>query len=268
MRIYSRALDADEIVALVSGTSSVTSNIPINVIAVNDAPTLVIEPTVLNYVENALAVTVSNAISIADSDDALVTSATISLGSSYTFGDGVLSFVPQSGITGTFNASTGELSLAGSASVADYQAALRSVSFDSSSDDPDTATRSVEFTVSDGVNDSNTVTRLVSVVPVNDAPSLSGISIVNALYTENNAPLPISSSLVVADIDNTVLTGAVVQITSNHIASEDVLSFTPQPGISGSYNASNGTLTFSGVCLLYTSPSPRDQRGSRMPSSA
>ena len=32
----------------------------------------------------------------------------------------------------------------------------------------------------------------------------------------------------------------------------------------------NGTLrqTDSKVCLLYTSPSPRDQRGSRMPSSA
>ena len=29
-----------------------------------------------------------------------------------------------------------------------------------------------------------------------------------------------------------------------------------------------GTLELSGSCLLYTSPSPRDQRGSRMPSSA
>ena len=28
------------------------------------------------------------------------------------------------------------------------------------------------------------------------------------------------------------------------------------------------TLTQSDICLLYTSPSPRDQRGSRMPSSA
>ena len=27
-------------------------------------------------------------------------------------------------------------------------------------------------------------------------------------------------------------------------------------------------LAVSGICLLYTSPSPRDQRGSRMPSSA
>ena len=31
---------------------------------------------------------------------------------------------------------------------------------------------------------------------------------------------------------------------------------------------SNPTGTDSEVCLLYTSPSPRDQRGSRMPSSA
>ena len=29
-----------------------------------------------------------------------------------------------------------------------------------------------------------------------------------------------------------------------------------------------GNLTTGGICLLYTSPSPRDQRGSRMPSSA
>ena len=29
-----------------------------------------------------------------------------------------------------------------------------------------------------------------------------------------------------------------------------------------------GTTLFIGACLLYTSPSPRDQRGSRMPSSA
>ena len=30
----------------------------------------------------------------------------------------------------------------------------------------------------------------------------------------------------------------------------------------------DGTFTFMGICLLYTSPSPRDKRQSRMPSSA
>ena len=33
-------------------------------------------------------------------------------------------------------------------------------------------------------------------------------------------------------------------------------------------SASNPTMAYIKTCLLYTSPSPRDQRGSRMPSSA
>ena len=33
-------------------------------------------------------------------------------------------------------------------------------------------------------------------------------------------------------------------------------------------DGNNWTATTYGTCLLYTSPSPRDQRGSRMPSSA
>ena len=36
----------------------------------------------------------------------------------------------------------------------------------------------------------------------------------------------------------------------------------------GGLRSGFGTATILGCCLLYTSPSPRDQRGSRMPSSA
>ena len=36
----------------------------------------------------------------------------------------------------------------------------------------------------------------------------------------------------------------------------------------GCYGVSKGLFERYGTCLLYTSPSPRDQRGSRMPSSA
>ena len=34
------------------------------------------------------------------------------------------------------------------------------------------------------------------------------------------------------------------------------------------HNGGFDTLAYNKICLLYTSPSPRDQRGSRMPSSA
>ena len=38
--------------------------------------------------------------------------------------------------------------------------------------------------------------------------------------------------------------------------------------ISNLLQAERGEVTKGNICLLYTSPSPRDQRGSRMPSSA
>ena len=41
----------------------------------------------------------------------------------------------------------------------------------------------------------------------------------------------------------------------------DILDYIPEANILAAY-------PMNGICLLYTSPSPRDQRGSRMPSSA
>ena len=40
------------------------------------------------------------------------------------------------------------------------------------------------------------------------------------------------------------------------------------PGVVSILNVADGIGPIPGTCLLYTSPSPRDQRGSRMPSSA
>ena len=59
------------------------------------------------------------------------------------------------------------------------------------------------------------------------------------------------------------------QNTSPIIRSEDQIKAIENGGylLSDQENA-NITLIASGSCLLYTSPSPRDQRGSRMPSSA
>ena len=58
----------------------------------------------------------------------------------------VLTFTTQNGITGTFNDVNGTLSLSGTATLADYEAAIRSVTYTNTSDDPDTTTRTVSFT--------------------------------------------------------------------------------------------------------------------------
>ena len=51
-------------------------------------------------------------------------------------GQDVLGFTNQNGIAGSYNAANGVLMLAGQASLAQYQAALQSVTYFNSSDNP------------------------------------------------------------------------------------------------------------------------------------
>ncbi|MBZ9711559.1 adhesin, partial [Mesorhizobium sp. ESP7-2] len=175
--------------------------------------------------------------------------ATVSISGNFAAGQDVLGFTSQNGITGSYNASTGVLTLSGTSSVANYQAALRSVTYFNTSDAPSGAARTVSYQVDDGSasnHASNVATATVSVTPVNDAP------VVNAnggslSYTENQAPTAIGTAIAVSDVDSANLTGATVSISGNFAAGQDVLGFTSQNGITGSYNASTGVLTLSGT---------------------
>jgi large repetitive protein len=84
--------------------------------------------------------------------------------------------VPQTGITGNFDPTTGVLTLTGPASVAAYQRALRGVRYANTSHNPITTARTVTFQVTDGAAEngsSNVVARTVQVRPVNTAPVLT-----------------------------------------------------------------------------------------------
>jgi len=65
----------------------------------------------------------------------------------FAFGQDVLGFTNQNGISGSYDASTGVLTLTGSSGVANYQAALRSVTYSNSSDNPSGATRTISYRV-------------------------------------------------------------------------------------------------------------------------
>ena len=69
------------------------------------------------------------------------------------------------------------LALSGTASLADYQAALRSVTYFNSSEAPNSATRTISYQVDDGEAEnhaSNLATTTVSVTPPNASQSLEG----------------------------------------------------------------------------------------------
>ncbi len=165
------AISATATVDLGGGNYGSTSEFALNVICrPNIPPTAASSGTTLAYTENQAATAVDAAITVSDTDSANLSSATIRISANFSAGQDTLAFVDQNGITGSWNAATGMLTLSGAASVADYQAALRSITYVNTSDTPNTATRTVSFVVNDGTADSNTATRDVSVTAVNDAP--------------------------------------------------------------------------------------------------
>jgi hypothetical protein len=167
-----------------------------------------------------------------------------------------LGFTNQNGITGSYNATNGELSLSGSATLAQYQAALQSVSYSSSSEDPtanNTSTsRTITWTVTDansdaaGAQTSVAVTSTVNLTAVNDKPVLVAGGLL--AYTENDAATAIDTQIQVSDVDDTRITRASVTITA--VVAGDVLSFTDTSAITGSYNANTGELTLTGNATL------------------
>jgi hypothetical protein len=141
----------------------------------NNPPEVTTTLSQLAYVENAGAVAVDTGLTASDADSANLASATVQITGNYASGQDVLGFTDQGGITGNWNATTGMQTLTGTATVAVYQAALRTVTYTNTSENPNTLARTVSFKANDGSADSNTATRTINVTAVNDAPTLNAI---------------------------------------------------------------------------------------------
>ncbi|MEL6815298.1 MAG: cadherin-like domain-containing protein, partial [Cyanobacteria bacterium J06598_3] len=124
------------------------------------------------YTEDGPATVLFGDVNITDFDSPLLTGATLTISAGLTAGD-ELNFTDQNGITGSFN--SGVLNLSGSASAADYQAAIQGITYRSSNNNPEevSSTRTVDLVVSDGTT-SNPLSRTVDITAVNDNPVTSG----------------------------------------------------------------------------------------------
>ena len=210
------------------GTSNIVSG-TLTIIPANDAPVISgVEATTLAYTENGAATTITSTLALTDVDNANLTGATVQITGNYASGQDVLAFSDQNGITGSWNASTGVLSLTGSSSVANYQSALRSITFVNSSDNPNTVTRTVTFIVNDGALASTAATRNISVNAVNDAPVLNSASLtVSEGQTVTLSPANFS----LTDPDNSSFTYTISNLTGGYFqlspaAGSPITSFT------------------------------------------
>ncbi|MEZ5596736.1 MAG: LamG-like jellyroll fold domain-containing protein, partial [Pseudomonadales bacterium] len=170
---------------------------------VNDAPVVsAVESPALAYTENDGAVAITSTLTLADVDDTNLESAVVQITTNYVNGEDVLTFVDQNGITGSWDAPTGTLTLTGTATVAQYQAALQSITYTNTAELPDTNTRTVAFTVNDGTVDSNTQTRDITVASVNDDPINIGSLPTDVAVTEDVLSNVDLSAIDLSDVDH------------------------------------------------------------------
>ncbi len=212
----------------------------------NGAPAITTNGSALSVTAGDPATAVDPSLTAADAEDANLVSGHVSIASGFQSGD-VLGFVDQNGISGSYDNATGVLALTGTATVADYEAALRSVSYRHAGVAP-SASKTVAFELDDSFGLSDPVTRTITVAAVNAAPTLSGTG-GTLSYTENEPAAVVDPSVTAADADDANLASARVRIASG-FESGDVLGFADQNGISGSYDGASGVLSLGGSATV------------------
>lgn len=220
---------------------------------INAEPVLAsIEGSTITYNSGDSPTLITSALTVADGDDTNITSASIEITSNFDDSEDVLAFVDQNGITGSYAALTGILTLTGSASLTNYQTAIRSITYENTDPAPSELTRTISYTINDGTDGSNTETRDIDVVKVNLAPTLSTLESSSIVYFAGAGEKMITSAIEVADLDDVNLDSAIVQITGSYLSSEDTLRFNDQNGITGAWTDGSGRLKLTGSATLST----------------
>jgi VCBS repeat-containing protein len=229
----------------------------INITAVNDAPTLTAGATTA-YTEQAAAVVIDNTVTVADVDSADLAGATVTISSGLHAGD-TLHFTSTANIVGVYG--NGVLTLTGSATAAEYQAALRSVTFDNATNDNPTGTsRVITWRVDDGSATnhlSNTPTSTITFTAVNDAPvngvpssisagvnqstAITGLSVSDADAGSANITVELKVTHGVLTIANNVAGGLTAGGIANN-GTADVTLTGSQAAIDATLAASNGVI--------------------------
>ena len=211
-------------------------------------PTLTsVETHALGYVPGQAATAVTGSAVVADADSPLLAQARVAIVHGYRSDQDELSYLAANGITGTWNAAAGVLTLSGSASPALYQTALRSVKYRNTSATPFVARlRVLEFTVSDGVNASVAIPRSVALSGGSVAPVVAGVEPAALSFVPGQPAAALTTGLTVTDADSPWLSQATVQITTGYLNGQDELSFVGGHGITGSWSATTGTMTLRG----------------------
>jgi hypothetical protein len=164
----------------------------------------------------------------------------------------MLNFINGNGITGSYDATTGVLTLSGTATAAAYQAALQSVTYSFNPPDGDPTgdgsdvSRTIDWVANDGSFSNTPVTSTLFTTHV--APTVTAGA--TATFDGGGSPVAPGAGLAISAPDSGgELTSASVTISAGFIAG-DTLNFTNGDLITGSYDAATGVLSLSGTASV------------------
>jgi hypothetical protein len=130
-----------------------------------------LETTAASYTEGGGPVQLTNSLTVGYSDNTSpnLTGGKVNLSANFASGD-QLNFSNQNGITGSYNTGNGVLTLTGTASLATYQTALRSITYSNTNATTlNTGTRQITFQVENGSTVSNNPVRTLNITGVLNA---------------------------------------------------------------------------------------------------
>jgi len=116
-------------------------------------PPIVIAGAIVSYTVGSSPVVADSILTVGDSESQTLVRATVSIDPTEFVAGDQLNFTNQNGIGGSYNATTGVLTLSGTSSVDDYQTALDSITFSSTAADPTQGGRDPSRALSWQVND-------------------------------------------------------------------------------------------------------------------
>lgn len=123
-----------------------------------------LEPVRASFSVNSSPIPITSTLSITDPDHTSLTSATVRIDTNYVNGEDILAFVDTARIAGSWDAATGTLTLTGTDTVTNYETALRSVTYQNVSNNPNTLIRRFALRANDGLTDSMPAYRYLEIV--------------------------------------------------------------------------------------------------------
>lgn len=207
------------------------------IVSPNQPPHITGSIQTITYIENTLPIIITNDIVITD-DNTSLTGASVTISVNYETGVDLLDASPPPGITFSFSAIDGILIMTGTASLADYDSALRSVTFHNTSDAPSLDIRTVSYVVSDGFNMSPPFNKNILITQLNDPPVIIiGTDPVDTISVSTDEDVPVLICIEAQDIDLDALSisGVSVKEGNGSVSIEQglCLLFTPSENFNG-----------------------------------